>query len=51
MASTSDLVGVTGAAQGIGLALTQQLLGAGKRVVMLDIDEDLTTRMSDKIRA
>jgi 3-oxoacyl-[acyl-carrier protein] reductase len=51
MANTSDLVVVTGAAQGIGLALTQQLLGAGKRVVMLDINEDLTTRMSDEFRS
>jgi 3-oxoacyl-[acyl-carrier protein] reductase len=48
---TSDLVVVTGAAQGIGLALTRQLLERKHRVVMLDIHHVGVNRMSEELRA
>lgn len=40
---------VTGAASGIGLAVSQALAGAGHRVVMADINEDAGRREAEKI--
>jgi NAD(P)-dependent dehydrogenase (short-subunit alcohol dehydrogenase family) len=47
-----DRVGVvTGAASGIGLAVSEAFVGAGMRVVMADLDEDRLRSHAERLRA
>lgn len=43
------VIAVTGAAQGLGLAISEALAGAGARVAMLDSDEEAVRRQADRI--
>jgi NAD(P)-dependent dehydrogenase (short-subunit alcohol dehydrogenase family) len=42
---------VTGAASGMGLAISQRLAGAGHRVALLDLDGDAAARAAEDLRA
>jgi len=46
---TGEIIAVTGAAKGIGLALTRHLLASGKRVVMMDSDSAALQEISEDL--
>ncbi|MHC4562967.1 MAG: 3-oxoacyl-[acyl-carrier-protein] reductase [Planctomycetota bacterium] len=49
MADNEKIAIVTGAARGIGLEITRQLLGMGMTVVAVDLKEDLLAEMNGKL--
>ena len=49
MADNQKIAIVTGAARGIGLEITRQLLGMGMTVVAVDLKEDLLAEMDGKL--
>lgn len=50
MSSNNDVVVVTGGASGIGLALAQGLLDAGRKVLALDLLEDRVVQARESLR-